>query len=220
MFSSLFGNWKPYLKERDEVEAVLERILSFSSEPENRELLEKAREYYLQKVGKTFEDDDDFEQRMNTFVEWYIFNYQPYGTLPGQIFTRYKEKYIVKSSSTEWTIRKAIEKLTHSVFLVKEQKGEVIKVKDLIGRKTYFVTSDDTLEKGDIIQTRIIDYNGGSFFSFAHCLHPKASLKIIKKGIKTKGRNDITSDFFLDLETMQLRWRRSRQIDIKQIYKF
>ncbi len=183
MFNAFRDRWKPKEETRNRIEYVLNHVIEYATKDASGEL-EKARSYYLAKVGKTFEDDADFEQRMNTFLEWFIFGYQPENGRQGDIYLKIFAGKISSEEPLDSDIKKAIERHSHSVFHIKECRERVIKVKDLIYRKTYYVTSDDTLERGDLLESRVIALGDGSFFSSTHCLHPKTAYPYIKKAIK------------------------------------
>jgi len=218
----VFGtnNWEPDNENREKLARIFEEIFAYTSEPQNAAMLESAREQYQSRVGKPFEDDHDFIQRMNTFLEWFIFDFQPEGGIPGAIFTSYLERARHESTTDEMIIRMEISKNMHSLFLVNEYRGSVVKVRDVINRKTYYVTHEDNLEEGDLLESRIVVIGKKSFFTHTHCLHPKFVLGTLKKAVKKIGRDMITPEFFIMIESMQLKWRRSRQIDIKHIYNF
>lgn len=218
----VFGTskWEPDNECHEKLKEILEEVFAFTSEEQNANMLEQAREQYQTRVGKPFEDDHDFVQRMNTFLEWFIFNFQPEGGIPGAIYTSYLERVRHNSTTDEMILRMEISKHTHSLFHVIELRGNVVKVKDIIYRKTYHVTHDDTLEEGDILESRIVVIKKKSFFTQTHCLHPKFVIDTLKRAVKKIGRDMITPDFFIKIESMQLKWRRSRQIDVKHIYKF
>jgi hypothetical protein len=218
----VFGTnkWEPDNECLEKLGRIFEEIFAYTSEKQNAPMLEMAREQYQSRVGKPFEDDHDFVQRMNTFLEWFIFDFQPEGGIPGSVFTSYMERVRHNSTTDEMILRMEISKNRHSLFHVIELRGNVVKVKDLVFRKTYHVTHDDNLEEDDVLESRIVVIKKKSFFTNTHCLHPKFVLDILKKAVRNVGRDMITPDFFIMIESMQLKWRRSRQIDVKHIYKF
>jgi len=212
------NKWKPDYESGKVISSILDEAFTYASEAKNSAHLESAKTKYYSIVGQTFEDDPDFIQRMDSFLEWFIFDYMPEGGAPGGIYQSYLEQKRHASTTDEMLARMEISKNHQSVFLVLEYKPGVVKVKDLVLKKKYYVTCDDSLEENDLLMSRIIHFNDKSYFSRSHCLHPKAAFKFIKGAIKKIGKASITSDFFLQLGAMQLKWRRSRQIDMKHIY--
>ncbi|MDH5541447.1 MAG: hypothetical protein OEY64_00645 [Nitrospinota bacterium] len=214
------SKWKPDIESGKVISAILDEVFTFASEKQNASHLERAKTLYYSKVGQTFEDDPDFIQRMDSFLEWFIFDYMPEGGVPGGIYKSYLEQKRHASTTDELLARMELANSHQSIFLVIEYKNGVVKVKDLVLKKKFYVTCEDNLEEQDILMTRIVHMKGKCHFSRSHCLHPKSALKFIKNAIRKIGKNSITPDLFLELGAMQLRWRRSRQIDIKHIYAF
>jgi len=220
MISAFRNRWKPSEKGIAEIRGELETLFRFASDGRNAGLLAEARSYYDERVGRTFEDDADYIQRMNSFLEWFIFDFMPRSGEQGIVFKSFYENRAKEPSAANEKIFSALAGQTHSLFVVKERRGKVVKVRDIIHRKTGYITTDDILEPEDLLESRIIEMDGTCFFSYTHCLHPKAALRSVRKEIKRKGRKHITPDFFLKLAGMQLRWRRSRNIDLEHIYSF
>jgi len=220
MISTFRNRWKPCEERLAEIRGELETLFRFASDSRNAGLLEEARRYYDERVGRAFEDDADYIQRMNSFLEWFIFDFMPLSWEQGIIFKSFAESRENIASPAEKKILSALAGHTHSLFIVKERRGKVVKVRDIIHRQTGYITTDDILEPDDLLESRIIEMDGACFFSYTHCLHPKAALRFVRKEIKRKGRKHITPDFFLKVAEMQLRWRRSRNIALNRIYSF
>ncbi len=211
---------KPDNAGRQKVRKVLDEILEFASTGGNSSFLGLAKEHYFGKVGGVYEDDSDFEQRMNTFLEWFVFDFRSETMGSDTVFTMYINENRDRFSSEEMVFRMTVSKHLHSVFAVKGLKEGMIKVKDLAGGKSFWVTDDEIFEKGDLFETRIITEGDSSFFSYTYCLHPKSAEKLIKDAFKKRHSVGFGPDFFVRLHAMQLKWRRSRQIEVKDIYNF
>ncbi len=205
---------------RQKVRKVLDEILEFVSTGRNSSFLDLAKEEYFGKVGGVYEDDHDFEHRMNTFLEWFAFDFRSATMGPDTVFTMYINENRDNFSSEDMVFRMTISKHLHSVFMVKGFKEGMIKVKDLAGGKSFWVTDDELFEKGDLFETRIITVGDSNFFSYTYCLHPRVSAKLIRNAFKKRHSVGFGPDFFVRLHAMQLKWRRSRQIEVKDIYNF
>lgn len=221
-FERLFGKTygEPNPGGMKKVRAVLDELIAFASEERFKIKLEEARAYYYFKVGKTNDDDPDFVQRMNTFLEWFIFDYRPGGAGEKSLFDIYLGENLAKLSAEEVVMRIAASKNHHSIFVVKSHGAGVAKLKDMAGKNSYIVTYDDELEEKDVIEARVILAGNGCFLSYTHCLHPKNTAKAIHSAIKKRKGAALDEEFFFKLQGMQLKWRRFRQIHVDDIYNF
>ena len=202
------------------VRQVLDELITFASEDRFKERMEEARAHYYLKAGKTYDDDPDFIQRMNTFLEWLIFDYRPGGAGEKSLFDLYLSERLTTLSAEEVVLRIAASKNHHSVFLVKSHGSGTVKLKDMAGKNSFMVTYDDELEEKDIIEARVISAGKGCFLTYTHCLHPKTTAKAIYAQIKKRRRAPLDEEFFFKLQAMQLKWRRVRQIHVNDIYNF
>jgi hypothetical protein len=220
-FDQIFGktHGEPEPSGKQKVRRVLDELISFASEERFQKRLEEAREYYYFKAGKTNDDDPDFIQRMNTFLEWFIFDHRPEGAGGKSLFDLYLAEKLPNLAADEVVLRISASKNYHSIFLVKTIEHGVIKLKDMAGKDSYIVTDDDRLEPKDVLETRIITAGKGCYLSYTHCLHPKTAAKPIMAEIKKRKGLPFDEDFFFKLQGMQLKWRRFRQISINDIYR-
>lgn len=204
----------------DKVLKLLEELNAFATQQPGSEVLKKGREYYFGKTGQVFEDDPDFEHRMNTFLEWFIFDFKSGGAETSTIFEKFIDSKRATLSNDEMIFLMNVGKHTHSVFIVKSSGDGNIKVKDLIGGKVYRLTSEDSLEKGDLLVRRLLCLDDCCCFFNTYSLHPKLAYKPLMTELKKRRKSGVNPDFFIDLQAMQIKWRRSRQIEVQDIYKF
>ena len=80
-----------------------------------------------------------------------------------------------------------------------------------------------TMEKGDILEARLIPFDGALVFSSAFCFHPREAVKAIKKEVKRRKKE------MPDAPPLELTWEaakralkadRYRQIAVDKIYDF
>ncbi|MBI3793471.1 MAG: hypothetical protein HY280_01930 [Nitrospinae bacterium] len=220
-FEQIFGKTygEPDADGRAKVRKVLDDLIAYASEERFQAKLDEARAYYFFKAGKTNDDDKQFIQRMNTFLEWFVFDYRPEGAGGKSLFDHYLAEKLPSLSAENLVLRIAASKNYHSIFRVKSSGNGVLVLKDLAGKNSYLVTDDDTLEPKDILETRVITLGKGCFITSTYCLHPKQALKQIKSEIKKRKGAALDEDFFFKLQGMQLKWRRFRQISIDDIYR-
>lgn len=185
-----------------------------------------AKQEYFEKAGVVYEDDGDFEQRMNIFMDWYLFERD----LPGvdlppvkYYFRKNKEKF----TSEELNIYKDFTNTIHSIFLLRRftfTKGGIV-VQDLFSNKKYTVVDSEMnsgFSKGDIFEARIIPFKGKYEFSKGFCFHPIEMRSFILSEIKKVRFHDKArqTKLILQLAAMKLKHSRFNHIDVKHIYTF
>ena len=200
-----------------------------TSEPFTNEL-KKARTEYTKVAGEVFEDDKSFEMRMNSFLEWYILD-RPISSKNKTPLLLYLDEYNNSFSDEESEFLHGIKNNIHSIFEVKGQKKEFIRIKDLLMMERYNVSEDNShfsFRKGDIVEARLLPFREKYFFSNAFCFHPQKIGKFIKSELKKihlqkggggQSENKIIKDFIQRLSYMNLKWERARQIDANDIYR-
>lgn len=205
---------------KEKVLKLLEELVTFATKPSNSDELQMARDYYFGRTGQVFEDDPDFNQRMNTFLEWYVFDYKSGGAETSTMFEKFVDSKRESFSNEEMIFLMTIGKHVHSIFKVKPCGNGEIKIKDLVSGMVYRLESDDNLEKGDLLERRLVCIENGCCFFQTYCLHPKLAYKPLSKELKKRKKSGLKMDFFITLQAMQVKWRLSRRIEVRDIYRF
>jgi len=189
--------------------------------------LKTARMEYKKVAGEVFEDDKSFEMRMTSFIEWYLLDrsVNPRNKPPIKIYLDEIAPYFAEGlNDEEKEFLHGFLNNIHSIFEVKGQKKEFIKIQDLFSMEKYLVAGDNThlsFRKGDVLEARIFPVKGNYLFTNAFCFHPQKAYKFIKgelKKIKKTGDGNI-KDFILRISYMNLKYERARGIDAKEIYR-
>ena len=204
----------------EKVLQLLEELNAFATQPANLVELKKGRGHYFGKTGQVFEDDPDFEHRMNSFLEWFIFDFKSGGAETSTIFEKFIDSKRTALSNEEMIFLMSVGKHVHSIFQVKSCGNGTIKLKDMVGGKVYTLPSEDRLEKGDLLDRRLLCLENSCCFLHTYSLHPKLAYKSLIAELKKRKKSGIKPDFFISLQAMQVKWRRSRQIDVLDIYRF
>jgi hypothetical protein len=183
-----------------------------------------AKQEYFDRAGVVYEDDQEYENRMSTFMDWYIFDRE----LPGIdlppikfYFRKMKESF----SADETKIYEDFCNTIHSIFYLNKIKNETLYLKDLFSKKSYEV-KDFEMNKGfvngDIFEARLIPLQGSYEFSRGFCFHPVEMEKFILgeiKKVRYQERSRQTK-LILQLAAMKLKHARYQHINIKHIYTF
>lgn len=185
-----------------------------------------AKQEYFEKAGIVYEDDQEFEQRMCIFMDWYIFDRDIPGVdLPPikYYFRQQKDRF----TNEELNIYKDFCGTVHSVFRLKrftwDKKGLVIL--DLFSNKSYTIFDFETnmgFARGDLFEARLIPFKDTFEFSKGFCFHPVDMESFILSEIKKVRFQDKSrqTKLILQLAAMKLKHLRFAHIDIKHIYTF
>jgi hypothetical protein len=195
----------------------------FSSGEYYKEVFQAKQEYF-ERAGVVYEDDAEYENRMCTFMDWYLFDRElPAIDLPPIKFYFRKNKDLF--SSEEMNIYKDFCNTIHSIFYLKKIRGNTLSLKDLFSKKSHDVQAGDIIKgfvPGDIFEARLIPFKGIHEFSRGFCFHPVEMEKFIMgeiKKVRYQERSRQTK-LILQLAAMKLKHVRYQHISIKHIYTF
>ena len=202
----------------------LDQLIAFASaEPRKLELLAAKAEYF-QLTGEVFEDDKSFEMRMASFLDFYLFDrkHPMAGKTPAEEF--YEQKVHAVSAEEASAFRSFTETL-HGLFEMRKAGGKTLRLRELFSAKDYDVTERRQmagLEKGDILEARLIPLQGHLLFSGAFCYHPKLVSKLIRQEVKRRkhGADANPQAFAWECAKRALQVDRYRKIGVEKIYDF
>lgn len=187
----------------------------------------RAKEEFFERAGVVHEDDSEYEQRMNLFMDWYLFDRD----LPGVDLPPIR--YYVRQHQNEFSPedKQTFEDLStsiHSLFLLKRfswfGKNQLV-IQDLFSRKNYTVIDPrlkQAFSRGDIFEGRIFPHDGKWHFAQGFCFHPIEMRSFIVGEIKKIRFQDRSRHLklILQLAQMKLKHQRYSHIDVKHIYEF
>jgi len=184
----------------------------------------QAKQEYFEKAGVVYEDDDEFENRMCIFMDWYIFDRDLPGIdLPPIKYYFRKNKELISAEDAE--IYENFCNTVHSIFYLNKVKGDLVYLKDLFSKKNLEVMGSDInigFIRGDIFEARLVPFKGIYEFSKGFCFHPTEMEKFILGEIKKVRYQDRArqTKLILQLAAMKLKHNRYQHINIKHIYTF
>ena len=227
----------------------LERVLDFFCQGPKKKILLEAKNLYFAKTGEIFEDDDDFEPRMNLFTDWFIFQYlvenqKIYCHYFSQ-FQKNSEKKLEKGPSSKsdqiplnqsdadetknysQRVQETFDQVNYSLFeYEKDTLFKEIVLRDLMTNKKIKLAKNHkklALMKDDFFIGRILPTEEGNFLLKGVCLFPLETKKSIKKESKRVRKLkslEETQKFLLHLESLKTKWVRYGQNQIHKIFKF
>ena len=204
-------------------EEYLDHIIEKYTQGKFEKEVRKAKSEFFEKTGTAFDNDSFYEERLNLFLEWYLFSrpLSGYDDPPVKLFYQEKQKEL---SPSEKEVYHGFTQVLHSIFQVKKVKKGELTLKDFFNNKDIKASESKTaiLTEGDIFEARLIPFQGNYYFGSGFCFHPAQSKSFIVKCIrKVKNlENQFKDQLLLDLEKMRLKHDRYPHIDIKYIYSF
>jgi hypothetical protein len=187
------------------------------------ELLEAKAEFF-RLTGEIFDDDKQLEMRMASFLEHYVFDrVSPHrGKTPA---VEYHDKLRAEAPERAQLFEGFTQTL-HGLYEVRKLGKGFVRVRELFDGDDHEVTERRQLvglNKGDIVEARLIPFGGGLWFSAAFCYHPPGAFKSILKEVKRRRKQEPTrprSELIYDCARRSLKADRYRQIAIEKIYDF
>lgn len=208
------GSYQPYL----------DSLTAWASSEARKPDLVQAKADYFKLTGEVFEDDKVFEMRMASFLDWFLFD-RPNpatGKTPAQEYFEAQQQTSVEQANA---FRSFTETL-HGLFEVRKLGKGVVRMRELFSGKDHDVTERRHLaglEKGDILEARLIPFGGHLWFSPAFCFHPRQVTKLIWKEVKRHKKKEPTKpqrELIWDCARRALKAERYRQIAVEKIYDF
>ncbi len=206
-----------------------ERLLSWATaEPRKAELLAARREHFG-RYGEPHEEDRTFEARQNGMLDYYLFDWRPDGG-PSTL-ERFLEVQAPNLSPEETAAYRDLAGNAHGLFEVRKIKGGVVRLRDVLAGGDYDVTERRQvagLDKGDLLEARLLPYDGKLVFSGAFLYHPLGARKTILAEVKrlrkaaAKGKADPPDvpAFLAVLSRMAFKVERYRNVRLESIYDF
>ena len=152
-----------------EIQIALDSCIELYSLGDNLDIFHTAKKEYMALTGTFNEEDEDFEHRVNSFHDWFLFHYE----LP-QIKRRPIIEFLLRSNFN-MDLEKTILNTNFSLFeFIKEEKG-VSLFKNLLNSEEFEVMPDQskgTFISGDVFISHVMLAESRYFFSRGVCLIP------------------------------------------------
>jgi len=204
----------------DVVHEYLDKVLTLYSQGDHFSDLKEAKDIYFSLTGKLDEDKEDFESRMNSFNDWYIFQHRQ------KDGSKVIEDH-VRNNDVEEELSQALLNVNHSLFEFSKSTFrkqtlliDILHDEKIILKKDHPVIS---LVEGDVFTGRVIKYKGESYLLRGICTLPQAVKPILKKqSKKIRKLNNFESEmnFLLQLETLKTKSTHYSHIDPSKIFIF
>ncbi len=200
---------------------VLDELIEAHSQASGPDALVAARSEYDERRGRVFEDEELWEAWTQAFLEWDVVErVAPGGTLPpaGQALEA------ARSTEPERRLDALRGLLTshRSLFEVMALRAGEVELLDILGGGRFVVAEQRVMHgvgTGDVIEVRLIGFEGAVYFGRTFCFHPSGTTRAIREHaarIRAAGgdRRDVI-DFCASL---RIRCERYRHVAPARIY--
>jgi hypothetical protein len=202
------------------IDGHIESILENFTEGEYYDLLIKAKDIYIDLTGKMDEEASEYESRMNTFNDWFIFNFRRDDNR--RVIDDYIQKFKINQD-----LSKSFHNINYSVFqFVKINFRKQIVLKDILHNEKFTLRREDcllALLEDDVFVGRLISHEDKNFLLKGVCTLPREALSNIKKEAKrVRKLNSDTEEekFLLNLEKLKTKSLHYSHIDSEKIFLF
>lgn len=199
-----------------------ERMMAFIAGPRFADDLATARDDYFRRAGDVSEEHRSYEMRVLAFLDWYAFDRPlPESDKPPVL-------KLAEDESLPDVDREALRSLSrtlHSLFELRKFRGETIVVRDVLTGTDHTVLVPQPipgLEKGDLVDTRLVPWAGELHFSPAFLLHPRPVRRHILKGVKKLAKSGAATgqELVWVVSRMAARAEYYRSMPVERIYDF
>ena len=207
-----------------------EKLLAWATADARKEELLAARRDHFERYGEPHEEDKSFETRMNGMLDHYLYDFRPPGSTEAtiEIFMREAASEL---TTDELAMYRVLAKNIHGLFEVRKVKlAEEIRLRDVFTGGEYDVTERRHLvglEKGDLLEARLLPFDGQLYFSGAFLYHPPevrkqilGEVKRIKKDAAKTGVELDVRAFIALLSRMAFKLERYRNVKVESLYDF
>jgi hypothetical protein len=207
-----------------------EKLLAWATADVRKEELLAARRDHFERYGEPHEEDKSFETRMNGMLDHYLYDFRPPGSSETTIEMFMREAG-PELTTEELALYRVLAKNIHALFEVRKIKpGEEVRLRDVFSGGEYDVTERRHLvglQKGDILEARLLPFDGRLFFSGAFLYHPQevrkailAEVKRQKKEAAKSGTEPDVQSFVAQLSRMAFKLERYRNVKVESLYDF
>lgn len=200
-----------------------DELVQWAKLDDRKEEVLAARKAFFERTGEIFEDDRQFESRMASFLEWFLFDRPGAdGLAPAQL--RYQQA-LREGPPERASAFRAFTETIHGLFEAKRLEAHEVRLKALFSGKDFIVTERRQLaglHKGDVLEARLIPHGGYYWFSTAFTWHPSEAARLIvaEARRRVKGGLDGQQALMDDCARRALKVGRYRNIAVEKIYDF
>ncbi len=202
------------------VQQHIDKILDIYTKNKYYDDLKNAKEAYISKTGKIDEEAHEYESRMNSFNDWYIFNYKR------QDGSRIIDDY-VKNHEIDSELGRVMSEASYSLYhFSKINFRKQVVIKDILHSTKFILVEENhnlALVEDDLFVGRSVIYNEHHYLLNGLCTLPREVLSALKKEskkIRKLNNSEEEEVFLLNLERLKTRSIQYGHIESSKIFTF
>jgi hypothetical protein len=205
-----------------------DRLLTWATAPARQADLLAARADHFGRYGEPHDEDHSYERRMNGMLDYYLYEWRPSPLAPSTL-----ERFVAEEGNSLTTADHAtlsgLVAQRRGLFEVKRLQPGLVRLVDVFTREVLEVAERRQvagLEKGDLLEARLLPYEGKLVFSGAFLYHPREARKLILAEVKRlkklagKAAEPDQGAFLATLSRMAFKLERYRNVRMVSIYDF
>jgi hypothetical protein len=205
-----------------------ERLLSWATAEARKEDLLAARREHFERYGEPHEEDRSYEARINGMLDHYLYDFSPPGG-GGTTLARFVEAERAALAAEELAAYGDLAAGVHGLFEIRRIRDVQVRLRDVFTGEDHDVTERRSvagLEKGDLLEARLLPFQGELFFSGAFLHHPREARRAVLAEVKRltreagKGAPPDVKAFLGLLSRMAMKLERYRNVRLESIYDF
>ena len=205
-----------------------ERLLSWATAAPRQADLLAARADHFGRYGEPHEEDQSYERRMNGMLDFYLYEWRPAPMAPSTLERFIAEEGLALAAEDHATLAGLVAQ-RRGLFEVRRLQPGVVRVADPFTGEVLDVAERRQvagLERGDLLEARLLPYEGRLVFSGAFLYHPREARKLIlaevKRLRKSAGKAGALDPgpFLATLSRMAFKVERYRNVRLESIYDF
>jgi hypothetical protein len=203
-----------------------EKLLAWATAAPRQEELMRARRAFFDRCGEPHEEERSFESRTMGMLDYYLYDHRPEG---GALTTL--ERYLADPACdpADRPHLEALRGTFHGLYEVRKLRpGEWVRVRDVFDGQDREVTERRQLvglDKGDLLEARLLPWDGQLYFSGAFIFHPREVRRRVlseaRRLRKAAGGAPVDVKAFLgQLSRMAQKLERYRNVKVESLYDF
>ncbi len=205
-----------------------ERLLSWATAASREQELLRAKREHFERYGEPHEEDRSYEVRLNGMLDEYLYEFVPEGGA-GTTLDRFVEAEAATLTPEELAAYRALAQSVHGLFEVRKIREGQVRLRDVFSGRDHDVTERRQvagLAKDDLLEARLLPFEGELFFSGAFLYHPREARKLILAEVKRtkkaapRGTEVDPRPVLARLSRMALKMERYRNVRLESIYDF
>jgi len=202
------------------IENHIDKIMDIYTQGEYYDLLVKAKDEFTTLTGKIDEEANEYESRMYTFNDWYIFNFRREDNR--RIIDDYIQNYDLESD-----LSKSLYNLNFSLFqFVKINFKKQIVLKDILHNEKYVLKKEEcnlALLEDDLFIGRLVSLEDRNYLLKGVTTLPREVLTPLKKQakkIRKLNSREAEEDFLMTLEKLKVKSLHYGHLNSEKIFVF